>query len=67
MFLILFTSKDKKVVGLLEELGKLIGIDYARDYNQLLTSVQFVAFNEEGKIAKRVKVYNKYVHLLCSG
>jgi hypothetical protein len=38
MFLILFTSKEKKVVGLLEELSELIGIDYARDYNQLLTS-----------------------------
>jgi hypothetical protein len=38
MFLVLFTSKEKKVVGLLEELSKLIGIDYARDYNQLLTS-----------------------------
>lgn len=47
MFLILFTSKDKEVIGILEELGKLIGMNYARDYNQLLTSVQFAAFNEQ--------------------
>lgn len=67
MFLILFTSKDKEVIGILEELGKLIGMNYARDYNQLLTSVQFAAFNEQDQIVKRVKVYNKYVHLLCSG
>lgn len=36
MFPILFSGKDEsgnKIVGLLEELGDLINMDYARNYN----------------------------------
>jgi hypothetical protein len=42
MFLSLFSSKDEagnKITGLLEELGALIHMDYAKQYNQLLTCV----------------------------
>jgi hypothetical protein len=70
MFLNLFSHKNEqgeKVLGLLEELGNLLGMNYSREYNQLLTCVHYIDFDAQGKPVKRVKVYNKYVHLLCSG
>lgn len=70
MFLILFSYKNEKggkVLGLLDELGNLLGMRYSREYNQLLTCVQYIDFNELGNLTKRVKIYNKFVHLLCSG
>ena len=52
---------------LLKELGELVGMNYSREYNQLLTCVQYIAFDQAGRPTLRLKIYNKLVHLLTSG
>jgi hypothetical protein len=49
---------------LLREYGELIGMPHSKEYNQLLTCAQYITFNSTGQPIKRLKVYNKFVHLL---
>ena len=59
----LHSENSENKFNMLRAIGTAIGMQYSRDYSQLVTSIQFEAF--EGNIQmERLKVYTKWTHLL---
>ena len=51
----------------IDRIGESIGMMVAKEYNQLMTCHQYLKIGDQGKKEYRLKIYNKFVHLLTCG